>query len=370
MGLALAVGVGRFVYTPLLPVMQQEADLSPVAGAWVATANYGGYLVGAVVLSARPEWMSRGLYRACLVALVMTEALMVWWASPVGWSVFRFVAGVLSALVFVACSNTATSTANPRVIGLAFGGVGLGIVLSGTLVTVAEAHVQWQGLWLLSALLTAVLATAAWNLPVLRVQGKAATSGATRPSVAAPRAWRMLLGSYFLEGVGYIMIGTFIVAAAPQWRWDTSPASVWIVVGLFAALSPLVWSAFSSRWGAGFVLVVALLIQTAGALVPIVAEAPVMIMIAAVSFGATFMGITMLTITVGRRLSPHRGAAVLTAFYGTGQILGPLIVAPALENGYLAMFAISAVCLLSATALAAAAVRSASRAGPPTSPGG
>src|SRR3546814_16415570 len=46
--LAVAMGIGRFAFTPLLPMMQNDAGLALTQGGWLASANYLGYLIGAL----------------------------------------------------------------------------------------------------------------------------------------------------------------------------------------------------------------------------------------------------------------------------------------------------------------------------------
>ena len=104
--MAAGMGVGRFVYTPILPLMTAGAGLSPQWGAAVATANYAGYLAGAVVGIAAPALLrSRAVYRSSLIVVVATLALMPLLSSDVRWAALRFVAGCASALVFMIAAS-------------------------------------------------------------------------------------------------------------------------------------------------------------------------------------------------------------------------------------------------------------------------
>lgn len=365
-GLAAAMGLGRFVYTPLLPLMEIEADVSRSDTAVVATLNYLGYFLGAVALSIWPRWGARrGLYRAALAALVLSELVMVLAPDVALWSVARLLAGLASAVVFVYCATAIIGRGSP---GVAFAGVGTGIACSGLLVVLLQPHLGWQALWLVAAGLTALFGALAWGLEPARwpapevTTGAGLTTGAGRgteagagPVLVRPRlSWALLGLSYTLEGVGYIVLGTFLVAAVsaegPAW---SGPAA-WVVVGVAAALSPAVWTVALRRYSALGLLATALVLQAISALLPAVVPGTPAAMVSAVLFGGTFIGIVMLAMASGARLGIPRAAAVLTAGYGLGQIIGPLAVAPLLGGGYNTAFIGSAVVLVVAAALARA----------------
>ncbi len=156
-GLVAAMGVGRFAFTPLLPVMQADHALTSSGGALVATANYAGYLAGAAALAVWPRVNTSLHLRAWAVLLIGSEALMAV-ASGVGaFSALRFVAGVASAVVFVGCISTVSAARRHGAsTAVTFSGVGIGIALSGAVVAAIGSRLGWQDLWLVSAALTAV----------------------------------------------------------------------------------------------------------------------------------------------------------------------------------------------------------------------
>ncbi|WP_308646500.1 YbfB/YjiJ family MFS transporter [Nocardia cyriacigeorgica] len=338
-GLAAAMGVGRFAYTPLLPVLIDAHRLDAHSGAIVAAANYAGYLLGAVALARVPKLNGPAVFRLSAIALVLSEALM---ALPISSSVAagsRLVAGVASAVIFVGCARAMAAVGGRHGAGIAFAGVGLGIALTGALVLAAGSVVSWQGMWVGAAVLTAVLVAPALRLPIpetVASSGRAHRSGGP---------WRLLLAAYFLEGLGYIIIGTFLVAAVGgSGDAALAPAS-WVVVGLAAAPATVVWGALARRWPAAAVLPVALFAQLLSAVLLAVSAGTWQVVVAAALFGATFMGITLLAMEVGGRVRGASAAASLTAVYGAGQLLGPLVVAPLLGSGYGAAFAVAAVVL-------------------------
>ncbi|MFE3443179.1 YbfB/YjiJ family MFS transporter [Nocardia sp. NPDC059180] len=346
-GLAAAMGVGRFAYTPLLPVMIDAHRLDAHAGAVVAAANYAGYLLGAVLLARRPDLNGPGFFRVSAVALVLSEALM---ALPMSTAAAaRLVAGVASAVIFVGCARAVAGLRGRYAAGIAFGGVGLGIAVTGVLVLAVRPMLSWQGMWIGATVLTVLLiAPALW----LDIPGSAPGTGATRHPRGGP--WRLLLGAYFLEGLGYIVIGTFLVAAVGDSA--LAPGS-WVIVGVAAAPATVVWGVLARRRPTAGLLPVALFAQFLSAGLLAVSTGTWQVIVSAALFGATFMGITLLAMEIGGRLRGATAAAALTAVYGAGQLLGPLVVAPLLGDGYGAAFAVAAVVLACAAALAVAANR-------------
>lgn len=356
--LAAAMGVGRFVYTPILPMMQAQAGMTAKVGDHLATANYLGYLVGAVAASLLPYLArSRAVLRVSLLVLVVTLAVMPVTGSAAVWMGLRGVAGVASALIFVVASNATLARLREHaqhLIGWVYGGVGAGIAISGLLVLALGAVGTWSQAWWVSAALTLVLAVLAWRLPQPAALG--ADSGA-RSGRSATRPWfAALLASYLLEGAGYIIAGTFLVAALSHTGPDWLGRGAWVLVGLAAVPSCAGWAWLSRSASHPSLLIIALLAQAVGIALPALIPGVASAVISAVVFGATFMGITTLSISAGAHLQIPRAAALLTAGYSLGQVIGPLGVEPLLGQGYDAALLVAAV-LVAAGAVAAALLR-------------
>lgn len=344
--LAAAMGIGRFAYTPILPLMTADAGLTAQAAGQLATANYVGYLIGAVGAAVSPR-LARSVLacRASLAILVATLAAMALSTSVIEWGALRLVAGIASALVFVIAVNTLMDHGHPaHHAGWAFSGVGIGIALSAAL----PATKDWQVAWWAATALAALLSAFAWHM-------RPGTSGDT-PKVRADqqRSARgplaLLMASYTLEGVGYIIAGTFLVAAVAQRSPGGLGSAVWLLVGLAAAPSAALWARFTGRFPYPALLVAALLLQAAG-----IAWAgtgnSVAALAGAVLFGGTFIGISTLALAAGRALQFPGAVALLTTGYSVGQIVGPVAVAPLLHNGFQqALLAGAAVVLLAALA--------------------
>ena len=358
--LAASMGIGRFVYTPILPLMHSQAGMSASLGATLATANYVGYLIGALAGIFIPGVVrSAAVMRTSLVVLIATLVLMPTTHDGSMWFVLRLVAGVASALVFmiaVSALHAHLRGTSHFLAGWGFGGVGLGIALSGVLVFVIRFIGTWSTAWLASATLAAVCAVVAWRLtpeprPIITPDAPA-TIGSQRT-----RRWfTPLFISYFLEGIGYIIAGTFLVAAidlaAPEWVGS----GAWIVVGLAAFPSCALWAWLSLRWSRPTLLLAALLIQAVGIALPAVIGGVGPALISAFLFGVTFLGVGSIVLAIGAHLQFPRAVALLTAGYSVGQILGPLVVTPLLRDGYRDALLLGSAVVFAA-AVAAAALR-------------
>ena len=354
LALVMALGIGRFAYTPILPAMQGRFDLSNTIAGALASSNYLGYLLGAVLAAFVPAGRAQGtLLRASLLVAAISTVLMGLTASYPLWLILRFAAGLASAGVFVFASAVVleelSSRGRPGLSGLFYSGPGIGIALSGLLVLPLNALLAgepetWRADWLLlgSVALVLMIPCMAWlprNEAMEETAGNvgSVTSGAEPEAESAMPAGVtlaivLLCLAYFLAGAGYIVTGTFlptIVEDIPG--LEGLGAGAWILVGLAAAPSTVLWTRMASRVGTVAALVAAYVAQATGILLPAVFDAKWAAACSALLFGGTFMGITALTVTYGRRVTGGRRAGLaiglLTAAFGAGQVLGPLVAA-------------------------------------------
>jgi MFS family permease len=351
--LAAGVGVGRFVYTPILPLMHAQAGLSDGAGVNLATANYIGYLAGALAGTLLPRLTrSPAVLRGCLLAVIASLAAMPSTHVTAVWLLLRLCAGAASALVFVIAVSSLLGhlRGHPAHLpGWAFGGVGAGIALSGLLVLVLRTVADWRTAWWASAGLTVLIAVPAWHLrPAPAVSGR-------RERDTGPRTHRWfgaLLASYTLEGVGYIIAGTFLVAAIEQSSPGWFGSGAWVLVGLAAIPSSALWAGLSRRWSRPGLLLTALAVQAVGIALPALAGGVAPALASGVLFGATFIGVSTVALAAGTHLRFPRAVALLTAGYSVGQILGPPAAAPLLHHGYHRALLLAAAVVLAAAAAA------------------
>ena len=335
LALAIAMGIGRFAYTPILPAMRAAFGL-------LASSNYLGYLAGALLATLLAGTRAHNLaLRLSLLGVVATTALMASTTTVAVWIALRFLAGLASAGVFVlaagAIHDLLGRRRRPDLAGWFYSGVGLGIALSGLVVLalggIARGPAAWRADWLGVALLALLLGVPCWawlprDLPPAApnpARSHRATGLAGVPRVVLP-----LCAAYFLEGAGYIVTGTFLVAiVAGLPGLGRLGADAWILVGLAAAPSTLLWLRAATRLGPVAALVLAYVAQAVGVALPALSGSAWAAAVSALLFGGTFVGISALTIDNARRRVPPAAAAptigALTAAFGLGQVAGPTL---------------------------------------------
>jgi len=334
--LFIAMSIGRFAYTPILPFMQQETGFSTRFAGFLASSNYAGYLVGAIIAIIVPLKKNRALYlRFSIIFSILLTLLMGLTYNDSLWMVWRFLSGIMSAFVFVLASSLILDQlAKQRKlgwVGVMYGGVGLGIFVSGLLVPVLIERFNYEGAWIGLAGLAALLSIIVFL--TVKEDDDATPSVSTKitshPTTKHPKWLPWLLISYGLEGLGYIVTGTFIVAIAQHTpAFSGNPTSVWVLVGLAAIPSCVIWAYFGNRYGYMLSLLILLVIQAVGIALPALSDTSISFYVSAILFGATFMGVTTLATAFARNKNPNGSArifAIMTTVYAFGQMVGPSI---------------------------------------------
>lgn len=330
-GLALFIGMGiaRFAFTPILPLMQSDFGLSDTVSGILASANYLGYLLGAIYvkkLSVRQnayQWFTLSVAASIVFIWLMGfECLYLWYVS-------RFLSGFFGGLLFVFSAEFIlaylTQTEKPQYFGLIYSGIGMGMVVSGLMVPLLSSHFSSPQIWVWLAglcLLPGVFVIRCMPGPDPPSQpyltGQAAASGSSL---------RFLYVAYFLEGFGYIITGTFISVIVLRGTGSVLLSGyVWVVAGLAAVFITPVWSMLSKRYGISGILMLAYFIQSAAIAMPILFPHTVITLVGAVGYGGTFLGIVSLVMAYGKELNPSGSTttAVLTIYFSLGQAAGPL----------------------------------------------
>ncbi|MEI2300154.1 MFS transporter [Ensifer sp. MJa1] len=335
--MAVAMGFGRFSYTPILPAMMTDLNISPGDAGLIASANFVGYLAGAIL--AAYGWAHGHERRIGLAALAATTVLLA--AMGLSSSVFvlaliRFLAGLASAFAMIFISGIVLGhgllARSEHVPTVHFGGVGLGIAFS-SLCVWANPLAGHTGLttsvsdWFTGALVGLVgTAAVAALLPAVPSSG----AGALREKpLRWTRPFTVVTLTYALFGFGYVITATFLVAMARDASGGHSfEFLAWLLTGLSAALSIYFWRFAVPRFGLAGVYAIGLLVEAVGLVLTVSLPLPYAPLAGGLMLGATFMMITAYGLQIGRKLapeSPRKALALMTAAFGIGQIVGPLV---------------------------------------------
>ncbi len=346
--IAVAMGISRFAYTPLLPDMRAAFNWSLSQVGDLGSMNYLGYLIGALLA---PRFLSaQTIQRTLALALlgcVLTTWLGAFTTNYWAWCGIRLTSGIASAfclvLVTAHLSGLLTAAQRPRLGNLHFTGVGFGIMASifiiGTETTSDPAVVarHWQDL----AAFSALLLLPAWGL------FRSVEIGAVQP-VAAQAAtpfsrplWRVIVG-YGAFGFGYVVTATFIVAMGEE-AVTSAPATlkgsanqIWLVTGAAAVPSVWLWQQLAGRWALAPTLALAYVVEASGVMIAALGNSHWQLLLGGALLGGTFAGITALGLSLAQRLAPQqsgRAVGVMTAFFAVGQLVGPSIAARLAEFG-------------------------------------
>ena len=330
--LAVAMGVGRFAFTPLLPLMQADAGLTLTEGSWLAFGNYLGYLGGALAtvwMRFPPHVLVRGGLAATgilTLAVGLTHGFAAWW-------LLRFASGVASAMVLVYASaltlERLTAAGATRLFGFVFGGVGTGILCTGlACLALSALEMDSATIWTAFGAASLVASAALWTpFGSSRVPDMHHANPGTGARWGT-NAWTLIV-AYGLYGFGYIIPGTFLPviardllggAFASGWFWPLFGAAAF-------AGSVIAGHVSDARLRAA--LVACFFIEAIGVIVPVVIANAAGLALGSLLLGVAFVAITMLTLREARLLAAAKRFAAaplmgaLTASFGLGQLVGP-----------------------------------------------
>ncbi len=346
--LGVAMGIGRFAFTPILPVMLAEGTVDLPGASLLASANYLGYLLGALACTFQP-WLWRrfgwygtvngpALVRIALAATALLTAAMAV-RLPGAWVVLRFAAGVASAVAFLYtsswCLEQLARRGQPALGALIYVGPGVGIVGSGLATSAlvalhAPAAVSWFALAVLAAMCTGTI----WHVFHRRHAVDAAATGAQASAHSTEGSTLqagLLAFAYGLAGIGYIVTATFLPVIARQ----ALPGSPWLdlfwpLVGVGVMIGAAVASRLTTQGDLRLRLAACYAVQAAGVAASVVSPTLAGFAIGSLLLGLPFTTITFFAMQEARRIRPLHATTfmgMVTTVYGVGQIAGPPLAA-------------------------------------------
>ncbi len=348
LGAAVSLGITRFAYGLLLPPMRADLSWSYTLAGSMNTANALGYFIGALLAPALLRRFGAGavlvvgaLFASVFMAMSGFFTDSVWLLSQ------RAFAGVASALVFVAGGVLAArlGATDPQrsglLLGIYYGGTGIGIVISALLVPALLAYAgnaRWLGYagwawawWSLA--LACVLASVllAWPARVMRPLMTAVGSGAAQERGFRVSAFAFSLAGYAMFGVGYIGYMTFVIALLrEQGASDARVTWFYALLGVAVMASSRVWAGLLDRHKSGRALATLNALLALAVLLPALTNAFAVVLVSGVLFGGVFLSVVASTTALVRHNLPsHQWAGGISAFttvFAAGQIVGPVIV--------------------------------------------
>ena len=370
--LAVVMGFGRFLFTATLPDIMSQLSLSTVIAGWLASVNYSGYFIGALIAMFVPHrltWKMLIVWTA--VSVVTTMLLVVPNLSLNLWYVIRLLSGIASGVAMILSSSLVIQSFSHErrsvLSALHYAGIGVGISASAVLTWwLLTLGYHFDIIWLVAGIISLPLL---WLLYAIRPENstpfksKANNSqtsqlqtskqqaaelkyGSQRLSVQQTylnfkhslyeavaghtKAIVLLSASYVLAGFGYITSATFLPVMATQRLTTQSYAGllIWLVVGIFAMLSNPIWGALAKRIGETKTLMGLTLLQAFGMCLPIWSDGAIGLYGNAVILGLTFVGMVSMTLNLIKNINPAYSNLLIglaTLAYAIGQFMGPLI---------------------------------------------
>ena len=327
------MGIGRFAFTPILPMMQEDAGVSIAAGAWLASANYLGYLLGALSVMAVPIPAERAI-RGGLVTIALATLGMGVSDRFAIWIVLRALAGIASAWVLICtsawCLQRLEALRRPVLESTVFAGVGAGIALAGAAcLAFMRLHTTSARAWIVFGVGSLLVTLAIW--PVFGAADRATVSAGLRPrpELAWNAEWLRLTLCYGAFGFGYIIPATFLPVMARQAITDPAVFGLsWPIFGAAAVASTLLAGRVRRLVTNRRLWIASHLVMALGVALPVIRPGIAATMLAALGVGGTFMVTTMVGMQEAREVAGARATALMAAMtsaFALGQIIGPII---------------------------------------------
>ncbi|MGB2082090.1 MAG: YbfB/YjiJ family MFS transporter [Psychrobacter sp.] len=361
--MAVVMGYGRFLFTATLPDIMVQLSLSTTIAGWLASINYIGYFIGALIAMFVPQrstWQAMTLW--AIISVVTTMLLVIPNMSLTLWYIIRLIAGIASGVAMILSSSFVIQNLSPErrsvLSAVHYAGIGVGISAS-AIVTwwLLKLGYHFDVIWLVAGVTSLPLVWLLYAIKPRQVRAVDSQQIDAKQHVSVHqtyvnfkrslyeaisghhKALTLLFVSYVLAGFGYISSATFLPVMAAQRLTTQTYAGlmIWLVVGIFAMLSNPLWGALAKRIGEIKTLMGLTVLQAFGMCLPIWFDGAIGLYGNAAILGLTFVGMVSMTLTLFKNINPAYSnllIALATLAYALGQFLGPLVtVALAGQDG-------------------------------------
>jgi MFS family permease len=352
--MAVVMGYGRFLFTATLPDIMVQLSLSTTIAGWLASINYIGYFIGALIAMFVPQrstWQAMTLW--AIMSVVTTMLLVIPNMALMLWYIIRLIAGIASGVAMILSSSFVIQNLSPErrsvLSAVHYAGIGVGISAS-AIVTwwLLKLGYHFDIIWLVAGFTSLPLIWLLYAIKPRRVQTVDSQQIDAKQHVSVHQAYlnfkrslyeaisghhkalALLFVSYVLAGFGYISSATFLPVMAAQRLTTQTYAGlmIWLVVGIFAMLSNPLWGALAKRIGEIKTLMGLTVLQAFGMCLPIWFDGALGLYGNAAILGLTFVGMVSMTLTLFKNINPAYSnllIALATLAYALGQFLGPLV---------------------------------------------
>ena len=355
--LAVVMGFGRFLFTATLPDIMTQLSLSTVIAGWLASVNYSGYFIGALIAMFVPQRLTwQMLISWTIISVITTMLLVLPNLSLNAWYVIRLLAGIASGVAMILSSSLVIQSFSIErrsvLSALHYAGIGVGISASAILtwwlltlgyhfdiIWLVAGMISLPLLWLLYAIRPKSLNSFNSQAAELNHSNQRLSVQQTylnfkrslyEAAIGHTKAIILLSASYVLAGFGYITSATFLPVMAVQRLTTQTYAGllIWLVVGVFAMLSNPIWGALAKHIGESKTLMGLTVLQAFGMCLPIWFDGAIGLYGNAAILGLTFVGMVSMTLNLIKNINPAYSNLLIglaTLAYAIGQFIGPLV---------------------------------------------
>jgi len=337
----IGVGVARFAFTGLIPAMINDYLTIKFVGI-LASLNFVGYLAGSTFsVFIKNINVKVYLYRLGVVLAILTTFVLAFSKSEMLWIVSRVIAGFAGAMCLVVASAIVMQKlkiqSKTKAMGIHFSGIGFSILSTDLLARyILSLGDTWEEAWNVLCIYAIILAFYSMYILSFDKEVKQAQIKQKFDFTIFTPFVVVLIIAYFAEGVGFVVQATFLPDIINNLEGLEGHGSLtWTLVGVAGIPSCIIWMRLAHKYGSVNIIIIALLLQTIGILIPTFTTNIYLNLFSGVLYGGTFIGLVAMFMNLGGQLSKGNPVVLmgaLTTSYGIGQVIAPLYSVYFIQN--------------------------------------
>ena len=329
----IGLGVARFAFTGLIPAMLDDYLSIKFVGI-LASLNFAGYLAGSIFsIFVKDINFKVYLYRLGVFLAISTTFILAFSSNDTLWLVGRVLGGFAGAMCLIIGTSIVmqklTIKSKTKAMGIHFSGIGFSILTTDLLARfVLSLDCSWRDAWFVLTIFALILSF--YSVYILSFD-KEVKQNAVKVrfdfSIFTPFVIVLII-AYFTEGVGFVVQATFLPDIINNLEGlDGFGGITWTLVGVAGIPSCIIWMLLAHRFGSSNIIIIALLLQAVGILIPVLSSNVYLNLLSGVLYGGTFIGLVALFMNLGGQLSKGNPVVLMgamTSSYGIGQVIAPL----------------------------------------------